>query len=163
MYHLQGRVRQYDPATDTCSVEFEHLGDIEGWMDNIAIDAAISRGFLAHHAQVTLQVADFWRLAEAILIGVGDQPTIPSQLNSAGGAVTVQTGRTVISTNGVGSGSTSVTFSPAFTNPPTSLGATADDHRSLALSALTASGFTATISGGPINSYVYFTWQASGT
>jgi len=157
---LQGKVRDYTPATDTASVELVHHGIIESWLDGIPIHPAVDRSFLVHGADINLQVPDPNRLTEAIIVGSGAGVTAVSRSSSAG-VVTTQTGRTVIATGAGGAGSASITFSPAFVAVPT-LTASADNQLPVTIGGLTVSGATISITGGPANGNVYVSWQAQG-
>lgn len=161
MYQIYGKLRDYDGATDTASVELEGLGHIDFWLDSLPIDAAINRGYLVHGAPVTIAVPDEHRLPEAVVVAVGQQPNTGTIYNGATHQRT-QYGHAVIPIGGGGSGYLAVTYPIAFSAAPNSVVVSGDDGHGILLSALSATGFTATASGLTPNSYLQISWHAQG-
>jgi hypothetical protein len=118
MYSTIGVVRDYDPATDSCSVELQGMGIIEVWMDGIKAHAGVDRSQLVGGTQVTIDVPDPNRLCEAQIVGVVPQG-IPHTVDPVVGLLKRLSGRSFVSTDGAGNGSTVVTFPSAFTSTPT--------------------------------------------
>lgn len=160
MFHIQGKIRDYKPLTDTATVEFEGIGVIDTWMDGLVVDPSLNRAFLVHGAPVTLQAPDANRLCEAIIVGSGAPVTQPV-INTGAAAQNVQTGRVIVPTDGTGHGSAAVSFSPGYLSAP-SIYIGGDDAAHPTLSAVTGAGFTVTVSGFLLNSYAQFSWQAVG-
>jgi hypothetical protein len=160
-YSILAKLRDYNGATDLASVELEELGGIDFWLDSLAVDGSLNRALLTHGVPVTLTVPDEHRLPEAVITAIGQQPANPTTY--AGTTLQrIQYGRGIIATDGAGAGSFTVTFPAGFAATPANLYAASDDGHVLTLSAITSVHFTATVAGGPVNSYVAFSWHASG-
>lgn len=161
MFTVLAKIRDYNGATDRCSVELEGLGQIDAWIDNLVIHQAINRGQLVHGAPVTIALPDEWRLPEAVVTAVGADPAGGAQQSSSG-AYRHQHGRLVIPTNGAGTGSISGVYSPAYATAPYVV-VVADDGLPVTITANGAGGFTVQVTGGPANGYVLVSWHAQGT
>lgn len=160
MYHIYGKLRDYNGTTDTCTVELEGLGQIDNWIDGLKIDQAINRGFLSHGAPLTLTVPDEWRLPEAVVVAVGTDPNDAVQQNASGNYHHCH-GRIILATNSAGNGSYTGSFSPVYGLVPYFV-ASADDQDVFSISSLTTSAFTLAVNNGPISSYVVISWHAQG-
>jgi hypothetical protein len=157
---FSGKIRDYNATTDTASVELVHHGDIESWLDGLHIHPGVNRAFVVHSADIDLAAPDPFRLAEAVITASGSAVNAAGSAGSSG-QITTQTGRGFIATGNTGTGSANVSFSPAFVAVPT-LTVALDNLYTLTIGGLTTSGATITASGGPPNSYVYFSWEAQG-
>jgi hypothetical protein len=161
---FQATIRDFNSAADTATIEPVGAGVIDTWLDGVAIDSSINRSFLAHGNTVTVTVPDPMALCQAVITGVAappGQPTFSAGAPGSGAVQRLQTGRGTIATDGAGAGSLAVTYPIAFTGNPR-VYALADNQYALTLSALGTTGFTATIAGGPANSYVGLSWTAEG-
>lgn len=160
MYHFSGRIRDYSSSSDTASVEFDGLGTIDAWANNLKIDPSVNRAYLVHGNPVTLAAPDEHKIGDAIVVGFSDVVTLPVQTGSAG-AITTQTGHGLIGTNASGAGSAAITFSPAYVTTPT-ISAAVDDHPTTTLTGVSAAGFTINVTGAPDNAVISFSWHATG-
>jgi hypothetical protein len=162
MIHVICTVRAYDKTADTASVELAGLGVVDTWVDGIKVGPGLARAGLVYGAQGVLAMPDAHRICDATLISLVPPQPIKT-VQSSGKTQTTLTGRDTIQTDGSGNGSVSVTFSTPFTAAP-SISVLADNMAPMNVSAITTTGFTATLAGpGSANSYVQFSWSATGT
>jgi hypothetical protein len=157
---FQGKIRDYDPSTDTASVELVHHGIIESWLTGVKIHPAVNRAFVVHGADVDVALNDENRWDEALITGSGSNVNAVGSSGSSG-TITTQTGRAVIGTGAGGAGSASISFSPAFTGTPT-LTTSFDNQYTVVIGGLTNAGATISVTGGPTNANVYCSWEAQG-
>lgn len=155
-------VRGYSSAADTVTVELQGLGIIDSWIDGVKVAQTVNRGLLFYGAPGVLSMPDLHRICEASLIQVLP-PTAgtgsPVQQNS--NPVKTQTGYSLVSTNGAGTGTTTLAFAPAFATTPT-VSALADNLYTVAISGVSTTAATLTVTGGPVNGYVFVAWSATG-
>lgn len=162
IYQIFGKIRDYNPITDTASVEMEGLGVIEAWFDGLKIHTALNRGLMIHNAPVTLAATDAHRLGEAVITAVGDSPGTATTTQN-GITLTTKVGRGYVSTDAHGVGSSAVLFAPAYPAALVDLTAAADNHSQTSLSAISRSGFTISVNDPTTpNGYVYFSYHATG-
>lgn len=155
-------VRGYSSSADTVTVELQGLGIIDSWIDGVKVAQTVNRGLLFYGAPGVLSMPDLHRICEASLIQVlppsaGTGSVVQQNANP----VKTQTGYSLITTGAGGSGSTTVTFSPAFATTPT-VSALADLLYTVTVSGVSTTGATLAVSGGPINGYVFVAWSATG-
>jgi hypothetical protein len=157
---FSGKIRDYNASTDTASVELVHHGDIESWLDGLHIHPGVNRAFVVHGSDIDLAAPDLFRLAEAVITASGSQINSVAAAGSSG-AISTKSGRGFIATGNTGAGSANISFSPAFVTAP-NLTVAFDNIYTATIGGLTASGATISVSGGPANAYVYFSWEATG-
>lgn len=160
MYMIYGKIRDYDYTADTASVEMEGLGGIDFWLDNVKIDASLNRALLTHNFPVILGVPDEWRLPEAMIMSYGAAASAAYAIN-ANGVYTTTYGRGLISTNGSGIGTVNVGYGHTYSLTP-KVSIAGDNGITVLANTVTTTGFTATVSGGPINGFQGFSWEAEG-
>jgi hypothetical protein len=163
MYSASGVIRDYNASLDTCSVELTGVGVIDTWLDGIGLDVGIDRHFVAAGVRCTILVPDPNRLCEAIVSTLALAPSAGTTQYSPPptGPLALQSVRLPIATGGTGAGSTAVTWPVAFSATP-SVSASADGGATVAISAITATGCTLSISSGAANSTVYVSAVATG-
>lgn len=158
-YQTTGVVRDYSAATDTATVELNTLGIVDTWLDGVKIDAPVSRAYMTNGQLVTVALPDAHRLCEAHIVAVPGAPL--GAVTGSGSSQKTETGCIQSFTNNSGAATLSITFPVAFTAAPTvQAGA---DAGTVAVSAITTTGFSAGVSGAPANAYVWTTWTATGT
>ncbi|HZU11413.1 MAG TPA: hypothetical protein VFB58_01120 [Chloroflexota bacterium] len=161
MINVVCTIRDYNAADDTCTVEIQGVGIIDLWVDGVAVAPTVSRGYLVYGASGVLSLPDQHRLCEASLIQV--VPPTNLQTLQGGSVQRTLTGRTLITTDGTGNGSATVTFSSAFTTAPT-VSLLGDNLAGLTVSTVSTTGFTAALTKpGLVHAYVWFSWSATGT
>ncbi|GAC1637565.1 MAG: hypothetical protein NVS4B2_26420 [Chloroflexota bacterium] len=159
-YQTQGTIMGYDPASDSCVVELTGLGMLDTWLTGLKPEAQVNRAFLKTGVPCTISMPDAHRLCEARVIAVTDTPAVLTIVTPTASQST-QTGVVRIACSLTGSGSTTVTFSPAFSAPPT-VTVNRPQTGVAAVSSLTATGFTVTVSGGSPFEFVQIPWHAVG-
>jgi hypothetical protein len=163
MYSASATIRDYDPTTDTCSVELIGIGVIDTWLEGVAIAVGINRHFIAAGVVCTVMMPDAHRLCETTVTALALDPSLATtQYNPApAGSLQLQSVRVPVPTDGTGHGVASITWPIPFTAAPT-VSAYADTGAAVAISAVTTTGCTITISSGPLNSTLYVSATASG-
>jgi len=142
LYTAQGFIRDYNPTSDTATVELAGLGIIDAWLDGLKIDIGVNRAALVNGAVAILSLPDPHRICEATV----------SQAYKAG--------RAYVSTNASGAGSLAVSFGLTFPNVPI-LWAQFDRPAAYSVTAFTATGFTMNLAGALANTVYFFTWSAT--
>lgn len=162
MIHVICTIRAYDKTADTASIELAGLGVIETWVDGVKLSPALARAGLVYGAQGVVAMPDAHRVCDATIISlIPPQPV--KTVQSSGKTQTTLTGRDTLQTDGAGNGSVAITFSTPFTAAP-AISVLADNMAPMNVSGITLSGFTATLAQpGTANSYVQFSWSATGT
>lgn len=156
MLTVPATIRDYDPNTDTVSVEMTGAGILDSWITGVAIDLTVNRAYLAAGAPATLELPDAHRLCEARVVAI-TPPTVFKATTKT------ETGRASFQTDGSGNGSATVTFPSAFASS-VAVSAALDNLAPCTISAVSLTQFTlANASPLPINTLVYFTWSATGT
>jgi hypothetical protein len=162
MYAATAFIRDYNQATDTCSVELVGMGVLDTWLDGVKISSTINRAALAGNVEATVTFPDSSRLCEGTVSALiaGQQPPTSQ---ASGTNTKLQSVRVGITTGGGGGGSAAVVWPIAFSAPPTQVYASPDNQLgTVSVSAVTAAGCTLTITGGPINSVSNVTATALG-
>lgn len=149
MYQAHGFIRDYDPSSDTATVELTGIGAIDTWITGLKVHIGVKRAALAYGIPCVVEMPDQHRLCEAHVVSLGDPAT--------GSALTTVNGRTLV---GYGA-NTTIPFGHTFTNPPSDVQASADGKVSCTISSITTTQFNVTIGAGSGNTYV--TWSATGT
>lgn len=163
MYGAQAVIRDFNPTSDTCSVELVGIGVIDTWLDGISIEVGINRHFLAAGVSCTVIMPDPNRLCEATITALDLSPAVATtQYNPPpAGSLRIQSIRVPVTTNGAGAGSVAVTWPTPFSVSPT-VSAYADSGSPLSISAVTATGCTISVSGAGANTTVYISATATG-
>jgi hypothetical protein len=162
MYAATATIRDYNHTTDTCSIELTGIGVIDTWLDGVHIATPLDRSLVVSGALATITFPDASRLCEGVVTSIAG--AIQPATTTSGGTITrTQSVRAAIATDGVGHGSVAVLWPAPFSVSPTSINASLDYNiGSIAISAITPAGFTATLTGGPISSTESFTATAVG-
>lgn len=163
MYAAAAIIRNYDPATDTCSVQLSGIGVIDAWLDGISIEVGIDRHFLAAGVPCTLVMPDANRLCEATVTALDLSPTaaVTQYSPPSAGNLRTQSVRAPVATDGAGSGSTSPTWPVPFSVTPT-VSAYADSGYPVTISAVTTGGCTLSVTGAAANTTLYVSVSATG-
>lgn len=164
MLQTQCFIRDYNASADTCSIEVAGLGTIEAWVDGVAIAANVDRSLLVFGAQALVNLPDLHRLCGATVVQVygATAQSIAGIPPSSTAAVKKQTGRAQVFTDGAGNATGTITFPQAFTNTP-QVSLAGDSAISWTISGLLNTQFTFTLAAARSpNSYVFFTWSATG-
>ena len=160
MYQCHGFIRDYDPASNTATVELVGVGIIDTWITGMQIHAALSPGQLAGGVPVVVEMPDPHRICEATITSIW-QP-VAASTGAGGAAVFNTTGRAVIATDGTGAGSVTVSFGHTYTSDPT-VTASVDGRITPTITGVTTTGATIKITGALANASYKCTWTASGT
>lgn len=157
LYITKGTIRAYDAPSDTCSVEFTGDGAIDTWIDGVAVDPSLPRGYLAAGTPCTIAMPDHTKLCESTVVALNPIGT------AASSNTTTQSGRFQTILSGTGSYSGSVTFTTAYTTGTPQVTATPDTPsvNTVKVTAVTTTGFSYTVTA-PAYSGVYVTWSATG-
>jgi hypothetical protein len=147
-------IRDYNSATDTCTVEVQGAGIVDLWLDGVKIDGAVSRGQLAGGTPAVLSTADPSRLCDAIITAINTPTSVGVAIQKT------QSGRTLVQLGGAGTGSASVSFPAAFSTVP-SVYATADNGAAVSISAVGFGSMTVSTTGTS-NGFTYVSWTATG-
>jgi len=175
MYTAQGFIRNYDPPSDTVTVELAGLGIIDTWLDGIKIDVGVNRAACVNGAIAILALPDPHRICEATVSAVPFNPaslaavvaggTVPPGGTGSGSTTTqtYQSGRNLITSASDGTGSVTTTFAKPFPATPTLSVLFDQPSPGYSITAITATNFTISLTAGnpaflPFN----FSWSAHG-
>ncbi len=163
-YSANGYIRDYNPTSNTATVELTGLGIIDVWLDGIAINAGINPSTLVNGTPVALSIPDAHRLCEAVIVSANGTATgSPIAIAQASGVQQYLTGRVAIPTDATGYGSITASFGITFSSVPL-VYAGADEPLPMHIGLPTTTGVGLSFSAGtaPANSTIFATWYAIG-
>ena len=162
-YQTQGVIRSYDGPSDSCTVEFSGIGNIDTWLSGIKIEAPINRAQLINGAVCTLTMPDANRICEAKIISLTGAPTPAVNTNTSGtGVPPVQSGSVIVNLSpGSGIASVHIDFNPPFPSVPTVYASTIAQAGPLTITNVFTTGCDLNLTGGPHGLVgVTIAWQA---
>lgn len=148
MYNLACVIRDYNPTSDTCSVEIQGIGIVDSWLDGVGIAPTVDRAYVVGGSQGVLAMPDLSRMCDATLIQVYPPGTAISYDPDP---IIVYNGSISIPTDADGNGCADVTFPEPYDQVPV-VTASAYDGATLTISNVTETGFTACVTGGKVSS-----------
>jgi hypothetical protein len=158
-----GTVISYDPTSDTATVQLDGAGAFDQWIAGVKPGVYLDRSFLVYGAQVTLSVPDPHRLCDITITAV----TLPGTnvVATTSAVIVTRTGMQILTTDASGNITNApITFPVAFSAVPSQVSAGGPFGYTWAISGISATGFSVTLSGGPHapNIPVMCTWSATG-
>ncbi len=169
MYSAQGFIRNYDPPSDTVTVELAGLGIIDTWLDGIKIDVGVNRAACVNGAIAILSLPDPHRICEATVSAVPFNPASLAAVVSGGsvppgGSATTTTydsGRNLITSAADGTGTVTTNFTKPFPTIPVLSVLFDQPSPGYSIGTITMTAFTISLTAGnpaflPFN----FSWSA---
>lgn len=173
MYTAQGFIRNYDPPSDSVTVELAGLGIIDTWLDGIKIDVGVNRAACVNGAIAILSLPDPHRICEATVSAVPFNPaslaavvtggSVPPGGSGSGSTTTTtyDSGRNVITSAQDGTGTVTTNFAKPFPTVPVLSVLFDQPSPGYTIGAITTTAFTISLTAGnpaflPFN----FSWSA---
>ncbi len=173
MYTAQGFIRNYDPPSDTVTVELAGLGIIDTWLDGIKIDVGVNRAACVNGAIAILALPDPHRICEATVSAVPFNPASLAAVVSGGSVppggtgsgssttTTYDSGRNVITSTSNGGGSVTSNFTKPFPTTPVLSVLFDQPSPGYSIGTITTTNFTVNLTpGNPAFLPFNFSWSA---
>lgn len=165
-YQVHATIRDYDPTTNTVTVELTGAGAIEQWISGIKFQTGVNKAHLSSGTPCTLAMPDAHRICEAVVVDVTPimaEAIVAGATPTAGNAYIEHVGRSIFYANSSGAITGATTSFPSSYSTLPEVHIVGDLGRSWSVTGLNLSNFIAALSGTTTpQAGLKFTWRSFG-